>query len=252
MKAALVIAHPGHELRVFGWAQQMHPTAMVLTRGDGHGGVSRLESTSRVLDAVGGVPGSIYGRFGDREIYDLILHRRLDVLLALRDELADAFVAGGFDLVACDAEEWYNPSHDVCHYIAVSAARVASQRTMRAVQLFDFPLIGLPDTCPDDLRSRAIRLELDDDVFGEKLENAARYPELKIEVDRALAINGAEAFRVECLRPVADVPATPPETPFYELYGERQVQAGHYSDVIRFNPHIRAVCDALQVAMQGV
>lgn len=252
MSAALVIAHPGHELRVFAWAVQARPLTFVLTRGDSHDGASRLPSTSRVLEAAGARPGSIYGRFSDREIYDLLLHRRLDVLLAIRDELADSFVAAGTSLVACDAEEWYNPSHDVCRYVAVSAARSAQLRSGREIRVFDFPLIGPPDTCAEALRPRSIRAELDDDVFRRKLENAREYSELKEEVDRALAVNGADAFRVECLRPVDDGDVDPPRTPFYELYGDRQVQAGHYTDVIRFDPHVRAVRDAMQIVVAEV
>ncbi len=248
MKAALVIAHPGHELRAFAWATQVRPVTYVLTRGDGHGRSSRLESTRQVLEAAGAVPGSIFGRFSDRELYEVLLRGRLDLLLGVRDQLADAFIAAGTNLVACDAEEYYNPSHDICHYLTVSAAFLAARRSGVAIPVFDFPLIGPPDTCPEHLRPRAVRLELDDETFQRKLENARRYPELKDEVDRALAVNGAGAFRIECLRPVDELYAPASAVPFYELYGERQVQAGRYADVIRFDPHVRAVRDALLMA----
>ncbi len=241
-----MIAHPGHELRVFGWASQVHPLTAVLTRGDGSISGSRLSSTTKVLEAVGATAGPVYGRFSDREIYDLLLHGQTGPLLEVRDALAESFVAAGISVVACDAEEWYNPSHDVCRYLTVSAAHRASRRIGRVIQVFDFPLIGLPDTCPDDMRASAIRVELDDELFDMKLENARCYPELRIEVERALAVNGAEAFRVECLRPVTAPHAAPPSVPFYELYGERQVQAGHYTHVIRYDPHVAAVRDALR------
>lgn len=219
---------------------------MVLTRGDGPAGASRLESTTRVLEAAGARPGSVYGRFSDREIYAMLLDARQEILLSLRDEIADAFIAAGTTLVACDAEEFYNPSHDICRYVAASAAQRASQRLGRPIRVFDFPLIGSPDTCPEPLRSRAIRVELGDDTWRRKLDNARHYPELQIEVERALAVNGANAFRVECLRPAeAQLPA-PFSIPFYELYGERQVQAGHYADVIRYDPHVLTMRRALE------
>lgn len=245
MNAALVIAHPGHELRVFGWASTTRPLTMVLTRGDGPAGDSRIASTSRVLASVGAAQGPIYGRFSDREIYELLLTRDVATVTALRDELAAAFVDAGIDVVACDAEEFYNPSHDLCRYLTASAAQVASRRTGRLIRLYDFPLIGSPDTCPDALRPRAIRLELGDATWQRKLEHARCYPELQIEVDRALAVNGAEAFRGECLRPAAAILPTPSSIPFYELYGERQVQAGHYTAVIRYDPHVMALRDAI-------
>lgn len=225
---------------------------MVLTRGDGPAGQSRLDSTTRVLESIGASPGSIYGRFSDREIYALLLEGRTTVLVALRDELAQALVDAHISLVACDAEEFYNPSHDVCRYVVASAVERASGLAGRRIRLYDFPLIGSPDTCPDDLRPRSIRLELGDDSWRAKLEHARRYPELRLEVDRALAVNGAEAFRVECLRPAVNPLPPPRSVPFYELYGERQVQGGHYTDVIRYDPHVLAIRRALDSAsMEG-
>jgi hypothetical protein len=244
-KAALVIAHPGHELRVFGWASQVHPITFVLTRGDGRAGASRLESTSAVLESIGAPQGSIYGRFSDREIYELLLGHRHDVLVGLRDELAAAFVAADVDVVACDAEEWYNPSHDVCRYVAVAAAKRAEALTGTPIDVFDFPLVGPPNSCPDHLRERALRLELDGETFSRKLQSAHHYPELKVEVERALAANGADAFRVECLRPAAPSDGAVSQRPFYEEYGERQVAAGHYAEAIKFDPHVSATRAAL-------
>src|SRR6266699_30347 len=49
-RAALVIAHPGHELRVHAWVELAQPLAFVLTDGSGHTGQSRLASTSRLVD----------------------------------------------------------------------------------------------------------------------------------------------------------------------------------------------------------
>lgn len=246
------MAHPGHELRAFGWASHARPLTFVLTKGDGHGGASRLESTSRVLDDLGAEPGAIYGRFSDPDIYELILRQRHDVLLALRQELADAFVSAGTTIVACDAEEWYNPSHDVCRYLTRGAARVAEIETGRPIAVFDFPLIGHPDTCPEALRDAAIRLELDDDLLERKLGHARRYPELKPEVERAIEANGAEAFRIECLRPAVEDYRAPASTPFYEQYGDRQVLAGHYREVIRFDPHLRGIREALELVAERV
>lgn len=244
--SALVIAHPGHELRAFGWVSNARPLTFVLTKGDGHDGHPRVSSTSRVLDDAGAREGAIFGRFGDREIYDLFLHQRYDVIDALCEELAEEFVEAGVTLVACDAEEGYNPSHDVCRYLAVAAAHRASRQTGRPIQVYDFPLVGAPDDCPDSLRASCIRIELNDDTFTRKLEHARRYDELKYEVDRALAANGAEAFRFEWLRPAADVGTRWSVPPFYDQYGLRQVDAGHYASAIRFDPHILGVLDALE------
>src|SRR5206468_10486420 len=73
-RAALVIAHPGHELRVHAWVELAQPLAFVLTDGSGHTGQSRLASTSRLLDQTGASSGGIYGRLTDGVLYTAI-HR---------------------------------------------------------------------------------------------------------------------------------------------------------------------------------
>ena len=41
--AALVIAHPGHELRIHHWLERARPVTFVLTDGSGHTDHSRIE-----------------------------------------------------------------------------------------------------------------------------------------------------------------------------------------------------------------
>src|SRR5262245_21413951 len=72
-RPALVIAHPGHELRIHGWLCQHRPTVFVLTDGSGRGGRSRLGTTGRVLAQAGAEPGSIFGRYPDAAVYQALL-----------------------------------------------------------------------------------------------------------------------------------------------------------------------------------
>jgi hypothetical protein len=48
-ESALIIAHPGHEIRVHGWLERAKPVVYVLTDGSGRSGQSRLASTARLL-----------------------------------------------------------------------------------------------------------------------------------------------------------------------------------------------------------
>ena len=89
-RAALVIAHPGHELRVHGWLEQARPEVFVLTDGSGHTGRSRLASTSRLLARAGARPGCIYARLTDRDLYATLLDGQLDVFVRLAVELGEA------------------------------------------------------------------------------------------------------------------------------------------------------------------
>jgi len=72
-RAALVVAHPSHELRVHGWLEQTRPYVCVLTDGGGRRGEARLSRTSEVLTRAGAAQGTIYGRLTDLEVYTAIL-----------------------------------------------------------------------------------------------------------------------------------------------------------------------------------
>lgn len=247
--AALVIAHPGHELRVHGWLERERPEVFVLTDGSGSTGESRVSSTVEVLRRAGARPGSLLGRFSDRELYEVMLEGRIEVLTGLARELADALIERGVDTVAADAIEGFNPSHDVCRLVADAAVALARRRTGRAIASYDFLLEGRPDTFSANGSSPVLRLELEDGALERKLAAARSYPEMASEVERAFERHGAGAFRVECLRPAdpeADVEALIEEPPYYETYGERQVAAGRYPRVLRFREHFLPLARALR------
>jgi hypothetical protein len=244
-RAALLVAHPGHELRVHHWIETARPVTFALTKGDGAHRVSRLESSTKVLERAGASIGSIYGRLDDREVYRALLARDHELFTEWLAELVTELIALDVDYLVADGEEGYNPSHDVCHYLASASTAAVARTTGRTVADFDFPLIGPPDACPADRRLEAVWLHLDDDALARKLQSAREYTELREEVERAVQANGAEAFRVECLRPVKRDDRQTFSRPFYEQYGEQQVAKGIYSEVIRYDQHIVPLKNAL-------
>jgi hypothetical protein len=246
-RAALVIAHPGHELRVHGWLELARPRVFVLTDGSGRTGRSRLASTLRVLAAAGAEPGSVCGRLTDAALYDAILRRDLPFFRALADELAEALDEHDVDYVAGDAAEGYSSGHDVCRLLIDAAVALVNRQRDRPMLNYDFLLDGPPNDWPKGA-DQAIRIRLTRAAFERKLAAARNYPEMAGEVERAVRRLGTEAFRVECLRPVAagTGPGTAPGVPYYERYGERQVAAGHYRRVIRLREHILPLARALR------
>lgn len=249
MRTGLIVAHPGHELRVYGWLQQLSPTVLILTDGSGHSRGSRLEETTQLLQGVGLQPGNIYGRFTDRQLYAALLARDVQLFLDLAEELARTFVREQLAWVITDAAEGYNPAHDVCHLVAEAAVRLAEKLWAHRVAPFDFPLVKRPDDCPEPLRARARWLHLDDAAFARKQAAARAYGPLADEIVSLLEKVGEQAFRVECLRPVRQWSDTSDEwltkPPFYEWYGEKQVAAGYYQNVIRYREHIKPLAEAL-------
>ena len=267
-RAALVVAHPGHELCVYGWLERERPRVFVLTDGSGRSQQSRVASTDAVLSAVGAEPGAIYARLTDVEFYAAILDHDFDLLTGLADELAEALAGDGVECVAGDAAEGYNPTHDACRLVIDAAVALARGGSGRRIDNFEFPLVGRPDARPEEVRE-GCWLRLSDETFARKLRAARNYPELAAEVEAALAGDGstglrehpdlaastglgggaaagAEAFRVECLRPAGSGARVFTGPPFYESYGERQVAAGHYSRVLRYREHMLPLAGALR------
>lgn len=246
-RTALVVAHPGHELRVHGFLAAARPRVSVLTDGAGRAGRPRLGSTRRVLDDVGSEHGRLFGVLSDRALYDALLAKDLALFVYLAEELAISLLLDRVERVVSDAAEGYNPAHDLCRLLVDAAVGLAA-REGEAIESLDFPLVGPPSDCPPGLADRALWLALDDRAFARKRAAAEGYAELDDEVKAALSRDALDAFRVECLRPVAAPRAVPDdaaEVPFYETYGERQVAAGHYRSVIRRREHVLPVARAL-------
>ncbi len=247
-RAALVVAHPGHELRVYGWLETTRPRVFVLTDGSGRTEFSRLQSTTSILTDVGSQPGSVYGRFSDLTLYHALLRHDHEVFTELVCQLADEFLRERIEYVVGDAIEGYNTVHDACRLVLNAAVELANCARGIGLGNYDFLLKGRPDECPARLRDRAIWFHLDDDAVRRKMKAADNYPELAAEVETAIRENTADAFRVECLRPVeADADEHPVvEKPYYEQYAERQVAAGYYQHVIRYREHILPLAEALR------
>lgn len=254
-RAALLIAHPGHELRVFHWLEMARPLVCILTDGSGHTNRSRLLSTTHVLHSTGAHRGPVYGRFTDPEIYAAILKNNVEVFIDLMRQIARLFIEQDIEYVVHDAIEGFNPSHDLCWHLAGATSLLATKASGRTIRRFNFPLTGLPADCPDENRSEAIWLKLDDDSVRRKLTAAKGYPELKPEVDAAREKFGDAPFAIECLRPTGDSARHLEETdevPFYEKYGEDRAASGYYSDVIRRREHVLPLARTLwQTASEG-
>ena len=267
-RAALVIAHPGHELCVYGWLETVRPRVFILTDGSGRSGQSRLNSTEEILSAIGACRGSIFGRFSDLSIYAAILEGNFAIFEQLVIELADAFVRDEIDYVSGDATEGYNTIHDTCRILVDAAVELANRISNRLISNTDFLLFGPHREKAED---GSICLKLDDDLLERKLAIARSYRglngevsamldktmldslrnshELAAEFREVMNAMGNEAYRIECLRRVDSRPLTidgPEPTPFYERYAEERVAAGIYEQAIRYQDHIVPISEAIR------
>lgn len=247
-RAALVIAHPGHELRVHGWLEMARPVVFVLTDGSGRTGRSRLASTRRILESANATPGSIFGTFTDARIYELMLRQDVSVLTGLVRELAASFIREDIDCVVGDALEGFNPSHDLCRFLINGTIALLRKDTGRALRNFDFPLDGPPESSATDGQEPQVRLELDAAALARKLDAARDYAALESEVASALSRYGSRAFATELLRPVDPLQGLTcmrDELPYYERVGMSRVRDGAYAEVIGYRTHVRPLVQEL-------
>lgn len=243
-RGLLMVGHPGHELRVFGWLALARPLVLVLTDGSGVTGVSRLETTSKILADLGARPGQIYGRFKDADIYRHFLEGNKTVFCALQEELINILLKEEIDYVAVDAYEEFNPTHDLCHVLALSAAAVANET--RSIRTFAFNLEGNPNA--DGNLTNSFSLVLDDELFEKKIAAALQYCELAPEVERTIQEHGRDVFRHETFFDALGIEAAKRDgrIPGYEKYGEQRVRSGIYQDTIRLEEHMMPIFNSLK------
>jgi hypothetical protein len=253
-RAAILVAHPGHELRIFNWIEKHRPVYCCLTDGSGGSGASRTSSSLRLLRSLDIQTGPIFGRYRDREIYQFLLAGRVEIFVAMVEELADFWQTAGIECVVGDAIEGINPVHDVCRFMVDGAVERLTRRTGRAIVNRDFALDDVPDACPSALLEDALWLRLDEAALERKVTAALAYPELRFEVSQALQRFGRDAFAMECLRPSTGDLMTKRfeiERPQYESWGRMRVSAGIYDEIIRYRQHVLPICAAIREAARS-
>lgn len=239
-KSALIIAHPGHELRVLGWLHSAPRVVHVLTDGSGRQGTPRLASTHRVLSDAQAVIGDIFGHVTDRQLYSHFLQGDVNALRQVTQSLADSLIDDAIEFIVADASGEGFLAHDVFRMIVHCAVRVAEDHLNRKIPVYDFLVDGSPQDCGTCSKAQTLWLHLGDQELQSKIDSAFAYPEVRPFVNEALERFGKEAFRTECLRPAdqsLDLTRFDLATS-YEQHGAQLVQTGEYSTVIRFDQHV--------------
>jgi hypothetical protein len=95
-RTLLVVAHPGHELRLFGWMCEARPELVVLTDGSGSIGQPRVESSHRVLDASGAVETGLFGLHSDQDYYTALLNGDNAFFLRMETALMTVLRVGSY------------------------------------------------------------------------------------------------------------------------------------------------------------
>jgi hypothetical protein len=283
-RSLLVIAHPGHELRLCGWIAQAKPLVCILTDGSGSDDKPRLASTLNILQELGAEIGPVCGEFTDRQIYQKMLQGEYDMFDALCERLAALIAARDIRTVVSDGIEGYNPTHDLCEVLVRTAVAITNDvaNIVRAadgkeclVRHYTIPLMGdprptaQPTACHAETKNPVSQqgceqhvIELNERELTHKLETMREYASraggiLQQEVEDAFRSYGEDAFGHEYLFASA-APGKEPERnflqqkPFYESRGEQRMAEGRYRDVIRFHEHVLPIMNRLNTKISAV
>lgn len=247
-KVALVIGHPGHELRVHRFMEIYTPVVYVLTDGSGSTGTSRLSSTLQIIRNTGCTEGSIMGRFTDKEIYQLIYQKETHVFRALAHELAAALEVQQIEVVVGDSNEGFCPTHDLCRYLINAAVKIYKKRIGKSIPNYEFYLEAAPNKFPDEKTDALLRIQLNEVQFERKFKAALEYPELAFELKRFLEKYGKKSFQIEYLWPVNhffDPVGWKGAMPEYDAIGRQRVTDGVYNATINFTEHMLPLAQQL-------
>jgi hypothetical protein len=243
---ALIHAHPGHELYVFGWVKLARPRIFVLTDGSGRTSRGRAQSTANLIDSVGAKKGEIFCPLTDQAIYDAILTGNISLFETLLETIASALIAHDIDFVAGDAVEGFNPSHDICRFLIDGAVALVKRRTGQVIPNYEISLTTWEHGKPERHDSECRHLILSDVSLEQKLRSAFAYEELREEVLEHTRANATEHFRTECFRKVrTELSARISDTPYYERVGQERVRDGIYRTPLRYREHVLPIFDAV-------
>ncbi len=247
ISSALVVGHPGHEIRVFEWLGRSRPALYTLTSGTRDGNRSRIAASQAIAADAGATPVTGWGGMADGALYRAVLSGEADRFVHPTMALARSLVAREVALVVTDGWQLYNVAHDLAHVMARIAADLAAQALAREIAVVTYPVVphgGVP-RAPRGAELLVRRLPAED--VAAKQAALAGMPQLAGEVADLVAVEGEAALGVERFErppPLAALLQAPGLKPHYEEYGESRVSAGTYGEVIRWS-HVAPIMQAI-------
>lgn len=203
---ALSIAHPGHELRLYGFMEQAKPFIFILTDGGLPGDTSRMEKTLANL-------GSIYGNTAiiakdKRDVLYTIKHKKpengeelfikdYEILREIEEQktdffdfyikkLANSLLFNKVDYVIMDAPD-DTKVHTVNTLLTHAAINLINEKTGKKISLYEFN-VSLPFNT--NLNEECIKIELDEEMTKRKIKYILFYhPDVFTELKQNLPVD---------------------------------------------------------------
>ena len=239
MKSALpvlIVAHPGHELRLFDWMERERPFVFILSDGSGGAQSSRLDHSVSAIRGAGSTLIEGSGQRSDREWYAAILAGDAAPFRQAADAIAAAALTVHAPLVVSDAADGYNPLHDLCQAVASAAvARIARESKP--------PELRVSPATASAIGSKAIAWKLEDEAVRRKRLAISANTPLAEEVARMLAEAPDALYSEQLLLPTFDWPEN--WAPQWEAFGRKRVKEGRFAVPITYRDHVLPIAKAL-------
>ncbi len=227
----LIVAHPGHELRLFNWMERERPRVFILSDGSGSAQTSRIAYSASSIAAAGATLIEGSGRKSDRDWYAAMIAGDTATFAEAADIIAAA--ATHARLIVADAVDGYNPLHDLCQAMAVAVATRMPSRPELLVSPATAVAQGTEHLC----------WMLEEQAVQRKYAAVLAYTPLAEESTRLLAEAPDALRREQLLLPVFDWPES--WEPQWETYGRKRVQEGRFVTPISYRDHVLPIAKAL-------
>lgn len=232
----LIVAHPGHELRLFNWMERERPLVFVLSDGSGGAQSSRLDYSVSAIRATGATMVEGSGQRADREWYAAMIAGDISPFMEVANMIAVAALAAHAPLIVSDAVDGYNPLHDLCQ--AVASAVVA-----RVARVSKPPKFLVSQATASAIGTESIAWKLEDEAARRKRLAVLANTALAEEIRRLLAETPDVMSMEQLLVPTFDWPED--WTPEWEAFGRKRVNEGRFATPITYRDHVLPIAKAL-------
>lgn len=227
----LILAHPGHELRIHHWLERAKPRVYLLTDGSGGRHNARTEYSHHIVKAAGATPGSVFGEIPDAAWYEALLAGDqiffLDVFTRISADLdSDQEVQ-----VVSDAVDGYNPVHDLAFVFGSAVNALLQKKRKGHQQLCSAAVPNVPGTVQ-------VEIKLDQDAQARKRAAIEAYTPL---ADEARLILARDPGCLTRERLITQTPDWTAQTPEWERIGRERVAKGIYGRCITYKDNVQPI-----------
>ena len=237
MKTILILAHPGHELRVFHWLETVRPTVCILTDGSGGSQASRIAYSEDSVVGAGASVGPVFGVMSDKDWYGAILAGNGRPFHEAVEKIVNAARGEPEVTVVADAVDGYNPVHDLAAAVGSAVAIGLAKSGSKVTMLVSAAVPGVAGEI-------AREILLDDDAQKRKAAAIRAYYPLAEEARRILEEDPASFGRETLLQANFDWPSD--FEPQWEKFGRKRVATGRYADLITYREHVLPLAKAIR------